>query len=138
MTKLPPSRTADKIIIRLPDGMRDKLAAYANLHGRSMTAEVVDLLEAGLLHRGGIDRQTIKGMIKTEKDQEELLRQRLEITHDYIQGLEEVLDVYDREALPGQVMMPAEAAKLLTEVVSKYDAANEKIEAENLEAMRKE
>lgn len=38
---LPPSRTADKIMIRLPEGMRDQLAAAAERSGLSMNAEVV-------------------------------------------------------------------------------------------------
>lgn len=45
MTNPPPSRTADKIIIRLPDGMRDRLHQRAEANGRSMTAEVVGMLE---------------------------------------------------------------------------------------------
>lgn len=48
MTNLPPSRTADRIIIRLPDGMRERLHARAEANGRSMTAEVVAMLENGL------------------------------------------------------------------------------------------
>src|SRR3546814_15900931 len=44
MSNLPPSRAADKIIIRLPDGMRDRLHARAENNGRSMTAEVVAML----------------------------------------------------------------------------------------------
>src|SRR3546814_18046536 len=45
MSNLPPSRAADKIIIRLPDGMRDRLHARAENNGRSMTAEVVAMLQ---------------------------------------------------------------------------------------------
>jgi hypothetical protein len=39
------NRESDKLIIRLPDGMRDKIAALAQASGRSMTAEVVAALE---------------------------------------------------------------------------------------------
>jgi hypothetical protein len=35
----------DRIIVRLPDGMRDKIAAMALANGRSMTAEVIAALE---------------------------------------------------------------------------------------------
>jgi hypothetical protein len=38
----------DRIIVRLPDGMRDKLAAFAEANGRSMTAEVVAAIEQHL------------------------------------------------------------------------------------------
>jgi plasmid stability protein len=44
MTNLPPSRTADRIIIRLPDGMRERLKRRADANGHSMTAEVVAIL----------------------------------------------------------------------------------------------
>jgi hypothetical protein len=40
-----PSQAQDRIIIRMPDGMRDKLSAIARANGRSMTAEVVHRLE---------------------------------------------------------------------------------------------
>lgn len=39
-------QTADKFIVRLPDGMRDRLSAAARSNGRSMTAELVHRLEA--------------------------------------------------------------------------------------------
>ena len=45
----------DRIIVRLPDGMRDKLAAVAEANGRSMTAEVVAVLAR---HLQGPDRVT--------------------------------------------------------------------------------
>jgi predicted DNA-binding protein len=35
----------DRIIVRLPDGMRDRLAEFAEANGRSMTAEVVAAIE---------------------------------------------------------------------------------------------
>jgi hypothetical protein len=38
----------DRIIVRLPDGMRDRLAAFAEANGRSMTAEVVTAIEEHL------------------------------------------------------------------------------------------
>jgi predicted DNA-binding protein len=45
----------DRIIVRLPDGMRDDLAALAEANGRSMTSEVVAALEK---HLKGVDRLT--------------------------------------------------------------------------------
>jgi predicted DNA-binding protein len=45
----------DRIIVRLPDGMRDRLAAIAEANGRSMTAEVVAAIEQ---HLQGTDRIT--------------------------------------------------------------------------------
>lgn len=39
------NRESDKIIIRLPAGMRDRLHEIAEHNGRSMTAEVVEALQ---------------------------------------------------------------------------------------------
>lgn len=45
----------DRIIVRLPAGMRDKIAAMALANGRSMTAEVIAALDQ---HLQGADRIT--------------------------------------------------------------------------------
>lgn len=37
----PPSRTADQFVVRLPEGMRDRIAEAAKLNGRSMNSEIV-------------------------------------------------------------------------------------------------
>ena len=39
----------DKIIVRLPDGLRDRLGELAQINGRSANAEAVKALEAWLL-----------------------------------------------------------------------------------------
>ena len=38
---LPPSRTAEQFVVRLPDGMRERIAEAAKASGRSMNAEIV-------------------------------------------------------------------------------------------------
>jgi plasmid stability protein len=43
-----PSRSADKFMVRLPDGMRERLAASAQANRRSMNAELVVHLERAL------------------------------------------------------------------------------------------
>lgn len=40
-----PVREHDKFMLRLPDGLRDRIAAYAKAHGRSMNSEIVATLE---------------------------------------------------------------------------------------------
>lgn len=40
-----PSDRAPKFIIRLPEGMRDRIAGAAKANGRSMNAEIVQRLE---------------------------------------------------------------------------------------------
>lgn len=46
-----PERTpqlADKYVLRLPDGMRDKITALAKANNRSMNAEIVLMLQQAL------------------------------------------------------------------------------------------
>ena len=46
--KVPGSRTADKFVVRLPDGMRQKIADVAKNYHRSMNSEIVSRLEQSL------------------------------------------------------------------------------------------
>lgn len=48
MSDQPPSRTLDKFVLRLPDGMRDRLAVRAEVHNRSMNAEIIQMLSSVL------------------------------------------------------------------------------------------
>lgn len=41
----PPSKQLDQFVIRLPDGMRDRIKAAAEANNRSMNAEIVATLE---------------------------------------------------------------------------------------------
>jgi hypothetical protein len=43
-----PSRALDKIVVRVPDGMRDQIAAAAKANGRSMNSEIVHRLGLSL------------------------------------------------------------------------------------------
>jgi plasmid stability protein len=45
-TKKSPSDLQKKFIVRLPDGMYERIDAAARRHGRSKTAEIVDRLKA--------------------------------------------------------------------------------------------
>jgi hypothetical protein len=46
MSKPPaPSDLADKFMLRMPEGMRDRIAKAAKVNGRSMNAEIVQTLE---------------------------------------------------------------------------------------------
>jgi hypothetical protein len=42
------SRTADKFVVRLPDGMREKISERARLNHRSMNSQIVATLEKDL------------------------------------------------------------------------------------------
>lgn len=41
----PPSKQLDQFVVRLPDGMRDRIKAAADANNRSMNAEIVATLE---------------------------------------------------------------------------------------------
>lgn len=51
MTQESPSRELDKVIVRLPHGMRDALKRLAVDNNRSLNAEIVARLEASLAQR---------------------------------------------------------------------------------------
>jgi hypothetical protein len=59
MSTKPPSRTAEQFVVRLPEGMRDRIAESAKLNNRSMNAEIVARLEVSLA--------TEEGFTDTEK-----------------------------------------------------------------------
>lgn len=46
------SRTADKFVVRLPEGMRDRIAEVARAQHRSMNSEIVARLESSLEQDG--------------------------------------------------------------------------------------
>lgn len=48
MPTLYSSRTADKFVVRLPDGMRERVGDAARKHHRSMNSEIISRLEASL------------------------------------------------------------------------------------------
>ena len=49
------SRTADKFVVRLPDGMRERIADVARNHHRSMNSEIISRLEQSLFREGALD-----------------------------------------------------------------------------------
>lgn len=75
---------SDKIALRLPDGMRDRIAALAERNNRSTNAEIVARLERSLDLEGdaaGIPRSNLEREVETLRDQirvEAMERQRLE------------------------------------------------------------
>ncbi len=48
------SRTADKFVVRLPDGMRDRVHEVAKNHHRSMNSEIIARLEQSLIQEGAL------------------------------------------------------------------------------------
>jgi hypothetical protein len=72
------NRESDKIIVRLPEGMREDISALAEANSRSMTAEVVEALKN---HLNSPDHRTmirdLWGMIAVERAEAEELRAEL-------------------------------------------------------------
>lgn len=48
------SRTADKFVVRLPEGMRARIAEVARHYHRSMNSEIIARLEKTLLAEGSL------------------------------------------------------------------------------------
>ncbi|RMT32781.1 putative Transcriptional repressor [Pseudomonas syringae pv. spinaceae] len=48
------SRTADKFVVRLPDGMRNRVQEVAKNHHRSMNSEIIARLEQSLIQEGAL------------------------------------------------------------------------------------
>lgn len=54
-----PSQTQDKFTVRFPDGMRDEIAKRAEKNGRSMNAEIVQILDDALSNRGNTSYEPV-------------------------------------------------------------------------------
>lgn len=48
------SRTADKFVVRLPDGMRERISDVARNHHRSMNSEIIARLEQSLVQEDAL------------------------------------------------------------------------------------
>jgi hypothetical protein len=71
------NRESDKIIVRLPAGMRALLAELAARRGKSMNAEVVTALAVYIAHGGEVDETTIKSSLAELKLEIKHLRDTL-------------------------------------------------------------
>jgi hypothetical protein len=71
------NRESDKIIVRLPAGMRAQLAEMAARQGRSMNAAVVTALAVYIAHDGDVDDTTVKGALAEMKQEIQYLRDTL-------------------------------------------------------------
>lgn len=69
------SRTADKFVVRLPNGMREQVAEVARKNHRSMNSEIIDRLEQSLLNtQFEPAQQILDGSINAEELKAELTR----------------------------------------------------------------
>ncbi len=53
------SRTADKFVVRLPEGMRDRIAEVARDQHRSMNSEIIARLESSLQQDGVLTQDNL-------------------------------------------------------------------------------
>ncbi|TAI60307.1 Arc family DNA-binding protein [Bradyrhizobium sp. Leo170] len=94
------NRESDKIIVRLPEGMRKHLADMASRRGKSMNAEVVTALTIHIMRDGEPDESTVKSELAELKEEiklsEEGLIQMSKRLQAGVIGLENLLfDVRD-------------------------------------------
>jgi hypothetical protein len=71
------NRESDKIIVRLPEGMRAHIAEMAARRGKSMNAEVVTALAVYIAHDGEPDARTIKNALAEMRQEIQYLRETL-------------------------------------------------------------
>ncbi len=72
------SRTADKFVVRLPDGMRDRISEVAQSNHRSMNSEIIQRLEQSLINDEPMTTGQEKESLQDQLDK--LLRQSAQIS----------------------------------------------------------
>ena len=77
------SRTADKFVVRLPDGMRERIAEVARNHHRSMNSEIIARLEQSLIQEGALGDELSMRLDSPELSlhERELLQRVRQLSH---------------------------------------------------------
>ncbi|MNB61172.1 Arc-like DNA binding domain protein [compost metagenome] len=86
------SRTADKFVVRLPDGMRERIAEVARTHHRSMNSEIIARLERSMdlpdtetveveAPEGTIWNPSINNLVRTKAGQVGTITEFREVHH---------------------------------------------------------
>jgi plasmid stability protein len=95
-------RESDKIIVRLPEGMRHALAELAARNGRSMTAEVVTALAMYFANEGAAKQSELLGVETAIREIAANQQQTLELVRKIIQSpaisrpADDMVDMVDR------------------------------------------
>lgn len=71
-----PSRKLDQYIIRFPDGMRDEIKRLAAEDGRSMNAQIIEMLNFAI-ENSGLDIDEIMQMFATQRNEMAVLRKQV-------------------------------------------------------------
>ena len=72
-----PVREMDTILIRVPDGMKKRVAERARANGRSMSSEVLSILETAMDEAGSARMRELEALCKELEIEEITLRARL-------------------------------------------------------------
>ena len=77
------SRTADKFVVRLPDGMRERIAEVARNPHRSMNSEIIARLEQSLIQEGALGDEPSLRLDSPELslNERELLQRFRQLSH---------------------------------------------------------
>ena len=77
------SRTADKFVVRLPDGMRERIAEVARNHHRSMNSEIIARVEQSLIQEGALGDEPSLRLDSPELslNERELLQRFRQLSH---------------------------------------------------------
>lgn len=77
------SRTADKFVVRLPDGMRSRVQEVAKNHHRSMNSEIIARLEQSLIQEGALGDEPSMRLDSPELSlhERELLQRFRQLSH---------------------------------------------------------
>jgi len=87
-----PSEAADRFQIRLPPGLRDRIKAYAEAHGRSMNTEIVRVLEREFPEPWTLDGRVTQllgalEILKSAGDATELVDALVADVHETLEGI---------------------------------------------------
>ena len=74
MTNQTPVREYEKMLIRLPPGMRDALAAVAKANSRSVNAEVLAMLAQGIVDHKSPPKDAIEELGRRVEEMREMVR----------------------------------------------------------------
>lgn len=110
------SRTADKFVVRLPDGMREQIAENARKHYRSMNSHMLVYIETGLAVEAetgkALDVDTLRGLHEVQfrnERYEQFIEKLLKVGSWFKSAIE--LDAYEHK-VDGEELA-AEAKELL-------------------------
>jgi hypothetical protein len=76
-----PGRDSDQFLLRLPDGMRERILSAAEVNGRSMNAEIIARLKTSFESGYGLD-EVLKRLEKLEQRMGEFEERQHAKKHD--------------------------------------------------------